>query len=58
MRDYLRASRNARSGHRGNYSDTDLPVNRALIVFLMYHEGGQYADESHGDRQKDQQQVI
>ncbi|MDQ3901210.1 MAG: hypothetical protein M3319_12515 [Actinomycetota bacterium] len=58
MRDYLRASRNARGGHRGNCSETDLPVNRALIVLLMYHECGQYADESHGDRQKDQQEVI
>jgi hypothetical protein len=41
------ASRNAGGGYRGSCS-----------VLLVCDQGGQYADEGHGDRQKDQQEFI
>jgi hypothetical protein len=52
------ASRNAGGGYRGNCSEIDLPVNRALVVLLVHDQSGQYADAGDDDRQKNQQESI
>jgi hypothetical protein len=49
------AGRNAGTRWRGSCAKTDLPVHRAEVVLLPHDQGGQYADNDHGDRQKDHQ---
>lgn len=36
----------------------DLSVNYALVVLLAHDQGGQYANNDHGDRQTDHQELI
>jgi hypothetical protein len=55
---YVGAGGNGRGGYRGTCSETDLLINHALIVLLVYDHGGQYANEGCGDRQRDQQKVV
>ncbi len=53
---YVRASRNARGGYRWSCSETNLPVNRALVVLLVHDQSSQHADNDHCDHQNDQRE--
>jgi len=47
------ASRNAGGESRGSCPEMNLPIDRTLVVLLLHDQGGQDAEDGHGDRQKD-----
>jgi hypothetical protein len=49
----VRASGNARARCYGSGAEPDLACNRAQLLLLAHDQGGQNADDHHGDHQQD-----